>query len=133
MTLDIGIAEDDASLYPARDTPSVSFDNDGYYWYLHPLFEDLYQRTGQYIDLYGHAVFSGANLSAFAEMLSNAKDRISQQPDTWDVHIGTLTAPERKELYSPVDKYQFLNLIRELDDIASMAAKMDRRVVCIGD
>jgi hypothetical protein len=50
MALDIGIGNG-TSLSPVNGELSISLDNDGYYWFLHPLFEDLRAATGQYIDL----------------------------------------------------------------------------------
>ena len=133
MTLEIGIAADDTSLYSSMATPSVSIDNDGYYWYLHPLFEDLQRQTGQYINLYGNAEFTGTNIKAFIEMLQRAKGLISLQANNWDVHIGTQTEPEKRKLFSAVDKRKFFDLIRQLEKIAEAAETTDCRIVCIGD
>jgi hypothetical protein len=50
MSLDIGLAaERTVSPYP---TMSLSFDDDGYYWFCFPFFEELATRTGEMIDLY---------------------------------------------------------------------------------
>ena len=133
MAINIGIAEHDTSLVSSRKTPTVSLDNDGYYWYLHPLLEVLQGQTGQYIDLYGNASFSGSALTGFGEMLSEATRLIARQPDTWNVHVGTQFAPEKNELYSTVLKSKIAELIHQLVDIAAMAERMDRPIVCFGD
>ena len=49
--LDIGVGD---ALHQPSDPaePSLGFEgDDGYYWFLHPLFERLAAETGQYIDL----------------------------------------------------------------------------------
>ncbi len=42
--------------------PTCEFEDDGYYWYLWPAFEDLKIKTGQLIDLYGGCEFAGDSL-----------------------------------------------------------------------
>ena len=56
MGLDIGIGDAQVGRL-MRNEPSIVFEDDGYYWYLHPFFEVLRAETGEYIDLYGGANF----------------------------------------------------------------------------
>ena len=52
-----------------------SFEDDGYYWFLYPLFEELAKETGQHIDLYDGAAFSGISLEALARTIASARHR----------------------------------------------------------
>ena len=63
MSLAIGI-RDSSSLMPLASEPFLDLDNDGYYWFLSPLFGQLWTETGKYIDFYGHAAFEGESLAA---------------------------------------------------------------------
>jgi hypothetical protein len=67
MALDIGL-DVGGSMSPSRSEPSLTLDDDGYYWFLHPLWERLRPETGQYIDLYGYAGFAGSCSSATADL-----------------------------------------------------------------
>src|SRR5436190_1566231 len=95
MTLDIGIA-DGSSYCPQQDEPSLQLD-DGYYWFLHSLLEELAMATGQYIDLYGDASFTGKDLAALEEMLKHAWNLVESQPANWDVCIGRVLVPHQKD------------------------------------
>jgi hypothetical protein len=130
MPLDIGIGP---SRYPAQDEPSLQLDNDGYYWFLHPLFEQLAAETGQYVDLYGDASFNGDALAALEQTLAAARDLVTSQPATWRVHVGTQTMPARKELYKIVEKTRFFELLDQWERIVARAKQSNRPVVCFGD
>jgi hypothetical protein len=80
---------------PMPVEPGLALDDDGYYWFLHPLFEELQASTGQYIDLYGDAAFVGANLDALGRILSAARRLVEAQPKSWKVHTGTQMLPVR--------------------------------------
>jgi hypothetical protein len=108
-------------------------ENDGYYWFLLPLLERLHAQTGQYIDLYGDASFAGADLSALERMVAEANRLVVAQPATWQVHTGTQTMPERKELYAAVDQSRFLALLNEWQLIITRAKQIGKPVVCFGD
>ena len=59
--LDIGVGDE---IHQPSDPnePFLAFGDDGYYWFLYPMFESLFAETGQFIDLYGYALFAGADL-----------------------------------------------------------------------
>ena len=132
MTLDLGIG-DGVSLIPLHSEPSLWMNSDGYYWFLHPLFERLRSETGQYIDLYGDASFSGTSLSALERMVVDATMLVQAQPATWQVHTGTQMSPEHKELYENVQKDRFLALLANWKEIIARAKKIGKPVVCFGD
>ncbi|HEV3146083.1 MAG TPA: hypothetical protein VGZ47_19505 [Gemmataceae bacterium] len=134
MSVSIGVGDAAGSqLWPVEAEPSLWLDSDGYYWYLHPLFEKLRDETGEYVDLYGDAWFDGDNLEAFQRMLEQARNLVSQEPESWQVHTGTQIQPEHKELYAEVTKERFLELLSSLNKIANRAKELGRRVVCFGD
>src|SRR3954463_10805510 len=98
MPLDIGLAGPRPGPPSAAD-PIVQFwdyDDDntgGYYWFLHPLFERLAEKTGQYIDLYGDAEFRGDDLSSLRQTLLEAQRLVAAQPERWPVCRGTVAMP----------------------------------------
>ena len=132
MSLAIGI-RDSTSLLPMATEPFLDLDNDGYYWFLHPLFGQLWTETGKYIDLYGDAAFEGESLAALERMLIEARALIESRPDSWEVHIGTQIKPTKKEIYVPVERDQFLKLIDQWEKIIARAKELGRPVACFGD
>lgn len=150
MALDVGIG-DGKSLIPVQNEPSLFLEDDGYYWFLHPLFERLRTETGQYIDLYGDASFGEANLSALEQVLKEARALVESQPVAWEVHVGTQIIPKGKdlfkvvgaeivgnwenvqEIYKGVERNQFSELISQWQMITARARVLGRPVVCFGD
>ena len=132
MALDLGIG-DGVSLNPQQSEPSLWLHSDGYYWFLHPLFEKLHSETGQYIDLYGDASFNDATLSALERMVAEAARLVQAQPATWQVHTGTQLRPEHKEMYAAVEKDSFLALLDKWQQIIARAKEIGKPVVCFGD
>jgi hypothetical protein len=132
MALDVGIG-DGVSLIPQQGEPCLWLNSDGYYWFLHPLFEKLQSETGQYIDLYGDASFTGACLSALERMVAEAMGLVQAQPAAWQVHTGTQIRPEHKELYAAVEKDRFLALLHKWQQIIERAREIGMPVVCFGD
>src|SRR5690242_164161 len=101
MPLDIGLAGP-RSGPPDWEGPVVHFwdgekgdddDTGGYYWFLHPLFCSLAEKTGQYIDLYGDAEFRGDDLQSLRQTLVEARQLVETQPERWSVHVGTRSMP----------------------------------------
>jgi hypothetical protein len=132
MALQIGIGYGSSST-PLQSEPSLWLESDGYYWFLHASFERLRDETGQYIDLYGDALFAGAALVALGKALADATKPVMSQPETWQVHIGTQIRPEYKELYAEVEKIRFAELLVEWGQIIARAKELCRPVVCVGD
>ena len=64
MSVTIAIAVDDKSwkILPLSEYPEYNLylsDDEWYFWFLEPFFNELNQKTGQYIDPWGYAEFSG--------------------------------------------------------------------------
>lgn len=132
MAVDIGVG-DGSSLAPASDEPWLCLNDDGYYWFLHPLFERLHAETGQYIDLYGDASFAGERLAALERTLAEARRLVEARPETWSVHVGTEVRPWHRELYRPVEREAMLELLDRWAAVVARARQLGRPVVCFGD
>jgi hypothetical protein len=130
--LDIGIG-DERGKPPDAAEPGLALDDDGYYWFLHPLFEQLHAESGQYIDLYGDASFSGPGLDALERMLTRARRLIEAQPDTWRVRTATQLAPVRCDIHKPVKRKEFMRLIGLWEQVVDRARATGRAVLCFGD
>lgn len=120
------------TLHPDPGSQMV-LNDDGYYWFLHPLFERLRDQCGKYIDLYGDAVFTRDDYPRLRQLLDEAVELAKQQPQSWDVHVGTQLGPTRKELYKPVQREQLLKLIATLGSVIDVAERMGGQVECVGD
>ena len=125
-----------------QEEPSFQLLDDGYYWFLHPLFKDLANETGQYIDLYGDASFSGSDLAGLEEMLRLASKLIALQPTTWNVIVGyelvpyekeNHSRPHQKEKFATVDRALFQFSVSEWERVVTRAKELNRPVVCFGD
>ena len=132
MSLDIGIG-DGSSPQPLASEPTCQINDEGLYWFLHPLFERLRAATGQYIDLYGGASFAGYSLIALQRMLADARTLVQAQPVSWQVHVGTQTAPVHREVYRPVECGALLSFITAWERIVARAEELGKPVVCFGD
>src|SRR5437763_214199 len=132
MALGIGIGDGHSSI-PLQSEPALQLNDDGYYWFLAPLFGRLQSETRQFIDLYGDATFSDSRLAALERMLAEALRLVQAQPATWRVHTGTQISPERKDLYDEVSKDRFLTLLKKWEEIVARAKKIGKPVVCFGD
>ena len=130
--LDIGVGN---ALYQPSDPnePSLGLEDDGYYWFLHPLFERLTAETGQYIDLYGDAMFAGPDLAALGLALADARRAVAAQPASWQVHTGTQLLPTHREVFKAVERAEFLRLLELWEQATRRAGELGRAVICFGD
>jgi hypothetical protein len=113
--------------------PRTCLFDDGYYWFLYPFWVELRERTGEYVDLYGNASFSGPALDAFRGVLGKAQAVAVDRPEAWRVHTGTHIGPVRTELYETVYRAELLRLLETLSVIAARAAELGGSVECSGD
>jgi hypothetical protein len=131
MGVDIGISDDETCIYPRRDEPIVTLEDDGYFWFLHPLFEELARETGKWIDLYEAPVFVGPELKALQTTLATARRSIREQPDQWEVHVGEVADGGTR--FATVEKKLFLSLLRKIGRIVARAIATNRCVAFFGD
>ena len=138
MSLTIGIAVEGTQPVELEADTRVDFEDDGYYWFLYPLFERLAQRTGQLIDLYDGAAFSGPALAALRETIAEAMQLVGTMTDQWDVQTGTEIGSYQNPkpptpVYSPVQKGEFERLLRRFGELVDAAERKKARIVCLGD
>jgi hypothetical protein len=70
MALDIRIRAGKA--VHAEPGLAVALNDDGCYWFVHPLFERLREECGKYIDLYGDATFTRDDFPRLRRLLDEA-------------------------------------------------------------
>lgn len=132
MSLDIGVG-DGRRLWPIEDEPSLALEDDGYYWFLEPLFQELYEKTEVYVDLYGAVSLKGEDLAALEQVIASAIDLVATQPETWQVCTGTQITPERKHFFQTVERDHFLAQLAQFQQIIARAKELGQPVVCFGD
>ncbi|MFZ4738567.1 MAG: hypothetical protein ACOYM9_21610 [Bradymonadia bacterium] len=130
MALDLRIRTGKTLL--AEPELRVSFNDDGYYWCLHPLFERLRDECGKSIDLYGDAHFTRDDYPRLRRLLDEASALAKAKPATWDVHVGTQVKPTKKALYATVRRVQLLKLIETMRNMVETADRLDGHIECIG-
>jgi hypothetical protein len=111
----------------------LSFDDDGYYWYLYPFFEELRKRTGINIDLYGDAMFNRGNLNQLETVITKVCDRLKNEPDTWSVSSGMQTHPVKRVLFSKVTKKEFESKLKLLSEMIDTVKSSDAILTFCGD
>jgi hypothetical protein len=139
MSLDIRVraskgASFDADRIALDDADRIALDDDGYYWFLHPLFERLRDECGKYIDLYGDALFSRDDFARLRRLLSDAELLARKEPRrTFPVRIGKQLRPVVKDVYAEVDRAKLLDLIFRFRALIDEAERCDGIVECQGD
>ncbi len=130
MSLDIRIR----TAQPHSDAGlQVALQDDGYYWFLYPLFERLGEECGKILDLYGGGLFTRDDFPRLRQMLDEAQAMAERQPESWQVHVGTELQPTPRELYKTVQRARFLELITTLRTMVDTADRLGGALECIGD
>jgi hypothetical protein len=127
LAIDISIESDKGANY------QMSLDDDGYYWYLHPLFEELRDRTGIYIDLYGDATFHRGNVSQLESLIIKANAFLKKEPDKWKVQTSVQTHPVKKAIFQEVSKKTFKIKLKTLSDMVKEFKSSSAKLLFIGD
>ena len=134
MALDIYLQQTALAPRVGDDCELIAqLEDDGYYWFLWPLFEQLQRETGQTIDLYGDAIFSGDNFLKLKTTLTQAEKVIETQPKNWDVSVGKQTFPQQKTLYSTVEKSKFQSILNDLQNAVETAQRLGWYLAFWGD
>jgi hypothetical protein len=148
MPLHIGLASPRLGPPSFEEGPVVQFwdgsngdhdDTGGYYWFLHPSFCRLAEKTGQYIDLYGDAEFRGEDLQSLRQTLVEARQLVETQPERCSVHVGTSSMPNAIppvppwEVFKEVERSRLLGMLDTLLGIVDRAISTGVPVVCFGD
>ena len=136
MSLDIGLANAKTTQpYPSM---RIAFDDDGYYWFCFPFFEELQKRTGEMIDLYNGAWFTGGNLAELKTTLARIAEAARAMPPEWDIvighSIGSYLAPTPPTPMSErIEREALLSLIRRFDALVDEAIREQKWIACLGD
>jgi len=130
MSLDIYLRSSNSR---SSSAPALSFEDDGYYRFLQPLFDRVGKQSGKYIDLYGDALFTQDDWPRLRTMLADAETMARGKPTTWEVHVGTQLKPVRKELYRTVKREELLRLIATFKALVDAADETDGQLECVGD
>src|SRR5579872_5530136 len=114
---------------------SISFNDDADYWFLWPtMIKEIEDRTGQLIDLYGDAKFSGDFLGQVEKILLRHLEELNQRSDPqWEVHVGTQTEPVKKEIYKTLIKKDLEEKLQRFASFLRYAAQANEKVICLGD
>jgi len=112
---------------------SISLSDDGYYWFLHPLFQQLRDESGKYVDLYGDAFFTREDYPRLRRLLDEANEMARRQPSAWEVQVGTQLRPTRKEIYGTVQRDNLFKIITTLRKMVDLADELDGVLECTGD
>lgn len=115
---------------------ALVLNDDGCYWFLHPLFERLREQCGKYVDLYGDATFTRDDFPRLRRLLDEAETLVKQQPETWKVHVGTqFDSKTQKEtkVYNAVRREQVLSFVATLRRMMERAESLGGQIECLGD
>ena len=138
MALNIGLEREGIRPFELERENRIDLEDDGYYWFLFPHFEDLANETGQMIDLYNGAVFESATLAAFRAMIERAKGAVRTMPDCWNVQTGSeigsyLEPKEPTPVFSAVEKGALIQLLDRFAELVDTAISTKGRIRCLGD
>ena len=111
----------------------VTFENDGYYWFLHDLFQELRNETGLYLDLYGDAMFGTSHFGRLRKLLDRATELVETQPAKWRVNVGKEVHPVERDLFDNVTKDEFRRLLSSFRRVVEEAERLGGYVQCSGD
>ena len=115
---------------------SISFEGGAAdYWYLWPtMISEINNKTGELIDLYDNAEFSGDNLDKVERIVLHQLEELRKKKDKeWSVHTGTELQPIKKEIYRTLIKKDLENKLQHLLTIVRQARQTNEKVICIGD
>jgi hypothetical protein len=118
-----------------REDTSIWLDDDAEYWYLWPrMIEAIRNQTGELIDLYDNATFSGQNLTILELAIQEQLNELSNENRTeWDIHVGTQTLAVKKEIYKKLVKKDLQFKLEKLLHIVYLAKATAEQVICLGD
>jgi hypothetical protein len=130
MAVGITLSKSAAPGRPPDQEPGVCFEDDGYYWFLYPFFERLAARTRQFIEPYGDAKFSGAQLDELEKTVAEARASAEALLDSIEV---------KKVWFSPepvvetIRREVLLSLLDQLAEVIRVGRQEERAIICSGD
>ncbi|UUC45187.1 hypothetical protein [Flavobacterium cerinum] len=105
------------------------------YWYLWPtMIKEINNKTGELIDLYQDAEFSGSHLTIFKTTVAKHLAVInSKKEKSWEVYIGTQMHPVKQDIYKTLVKKEIAEKLEKLLQMIDLAIKSEEKIICIGD
>ena len=134
MALDIGVG-DQWNYLPDPNEAQVHLEEEHFNLF-QPWLERLRIQTGQTIDEYGDARFSGDQLTNLTELIREIRREIAQYPGQWEQLTGYAKVQGERELVErrrTIVKTHLLNILATWDQIIERARETGRSVVCFGD
>lgn len=107
--------------------------NEVLYFALEPVFRRIEQRCGLLIDLCGTVTFPADTLGLLREELQRAEGELCEEPDSWQVSVGTEISPVRRELVQDVARSAVLDTVKRLVDLIDEADDQRAYLVFSGD
>lgn len=136
MSVSLYLADQANLQTPCREISPVTFNDDGYYWFLYRYFEsaNLERHKGELIDLYDGGVIEGYQLHRLRTELEQAMQDVAHKPDSWQVLVGWQggSVSAETEDWRKVEKLEVLDLINSLLALIS-SSSATRKLVCDGD
>ena len=135
MALDAYLQED-KNFPKTRENCFISFEDDGYYWFLFEFFKDLANQTGQMIDLYNDAFFEDRNLDLLNQTIQRAKTEILNKPEAWEEFIGTIVHKgegKAEKRFSVVHKKELEIILAKLEKAIIKAKARNLGLFFFGD
>lgn len=116
-----------------QDEPAFDLSDEYEYAFLYPLLEKLRARSGQFVDWYGFAQFTGPELDDLDNTLSEAYALVEAQPGKWLAHNGTPAQPGDEGTFEILDRAGFLERLEQWRRIIKRARELKLSVICLGD
>ena len=112
----------------------ISLEDDGYYWELYPLFEDIFEVTGEMIDLYDGATFNSQTQIYLRKSLEKKLIDIYSKEDNWGVIVGwSFENKKRVKVLKTVSKDKLIHLIKTIIHNLDIAKKENKKIIFLGD
>lgn len=135
MALDLYL-QTDASLPTTSQNSFLSFEDDGYFGFLYPFFQNISKQTNKEIELYEDSFFHGQELDLFSQMIDQVREEISSKPIIWEEFTGTIVYKgERKveKIYSTVEKCELEMILLKLEKALTEAKSRNIGIFFFGD
>jgi hypothetical protein len=97
---------------------------------MYPFFERLAERTGQFIEPYGDATFSGAQLTELEKAVAEARTAAETLPDSIEVkQVWSSAVP----VVETIQRGALVNLLEQLGEVVRVGQREGRAIICKGD
>jgi len=135
MPLDIVLSvNSEAAIW--NEHTSISFGgNDADYSFLWPtMIQEIKNQTGELLDLYDDAEFSGDDLPKLESIIIRYIEYLRGRKEAiWDVSIGTQLGPVKNEIFRPLVKTDLVNKLEKFLHTVRLAKERKEKIICLGD